>query len=594
MYLVVPETAGTFGQGMKKGFDIIMTLRRPGNSQPLAEPQQAQKKKRLFLRTLLKDLQPGAALALACCFLVALYGPLELFFTNLEDFKFGFSALFPILLVFFILAFVCCVLLLTMCYLLYQRLYDVVICAGLAVFLSAYVQGMFLSGDLPALDGSTLRWYLYKVQDIQSIILWGLVFFAVLLCARFLHREKMYRLISGLSMFLTAVLLVTGISVGILNGGFSSGPTPIMTTEGQYTMSTEQNLVVLVVDAVDSKDFYDLMETTDPEYRDMLEDFTYYPNTAGAYPFTKYGLPQILHGQWYENQEDYHSFTQRAMTQSPLLEQLRNENYRIGLYEEEADYMGGNVVKDAENLQEIAYEISDPVQLIKEELKLIWFKYAPWPVKKYVNADMEHFSSLVKAPNGVEPFSWRNPHFYESLDTESVETVSDKCFRFIHIEGAHVPFRYNKDVTLTKDGSYQKNIQCAMTVVDSYLQKLKDAGVYDNTAIVILADHGHEYSWTQPLLARCNPFLAVKGIDEHHPLEISEAPISYEDLQEMYRRLLDKQPSSQVFDAQEGDQRDRRVLVYYYRDETKMSEYLQTGHASDPDAMIPTGKEYNK
>ena len=353
-------------------------------------------------------------------------------------------------------------------------------------------------------------------------------------------------------------------------------------------------MVILVVDAVDSEDFYDLMKTTDPEFRDILEDFTYYPNTAGAYPFTKYSIPQILHGQWYENQEDYHSFTRRAMTESPLLKQLQKENYRIGFYEEDANYIGGNVVDGAENLHEIVYEISDPVQLVKEELKLVWFKYALWPIKKFVNTDMEVFSTLVKAPEGVEPFSWHNPSFYESLDTEHVEIVSDKCFRFIHIEGAHVPFRYNKDVTLTKDGTYQKNIECTMTVVDGYLQKLKDAGVYDNTAIVIMADHGHEYTWDHLILDRCNPFLAVKGVGEQHPLNISEAPVSYEDLQEMYRRLLDKQPSSQVFDAREGENRNRRVLIYYYRDETKMSEYLQTGHASDPDALVPTGKEYNK
>ena len=571
-----------------------MTFRNTETPPSSIEQPQEQKTSRSFLRRLLKDLQPGAALALACCFLATLYGPLELFFTNLEDFKFCFSALFPILLVVFILAFVCCILLLTMCYLLYQRLYDVVICAGLAVFLSAYIQGMFFSGHLPALDGIPVQWYLYKTQELQSIILWSLVFLAVILCTRFLHREKMYRLISGLSMFLTAVLLVTGISVGILNGGFSSKPTPVLTTQGQYTMSTEQNMVILVVDAVDSEDFYDLMKTTDPEFRDILEDFTYYPNTAGAYPFTKYSIPQILHGQWYENQEDYHSFTRRAMTESPLLKQLQKENYRIGFYEEDANYIGGNVVDGAENLHEIVYEISDPVQLVKEELKLVWFKYALWPIKKFVNTDMEVFSTLVKAPEGVEPFSWRNPSFYESLDTEPVEIVSDKCFRFIHIEGAHVPFRYNKDVTLTKDGTYQKNIECTMTVVDGYLQKLKDAGVYDNTAIVIMADHGHEYTWDHLILDRCNPFLAVKGVGEQHPLNISEAPVSYEDLQEMYRRLLDKQPSSQVFDAREGENRNRRVLIYYYRDETKMSEYLQTGHASDPDALVPTGKEYNK
>ena len=75
---------------------------------------------------------------------------------------------------------------------------------------------------------------------------------------------------------------------------------------------------------------------------------------------------------------------------------------------------------------------------------------------------------------------------------------------------------------------------------------------------------------------------------------ISEAPISYEDLQEMYRRLLNGAPGTEVFDAKEGDSRSRRTLIYYYIDEKHMAEFVQTGHAFDLDTLVPTGQTYNR
>ena len=89
--------------------------------------------------------------------------------------------------------------------------------------------------------------------------------------------------------------------------------------------------------------------------------------------------------------------------------------------------------------------------------------------------------------------------------------------------------------------------------------------------------------------------LLIKGRNEHHDtMQISQAPISFEDLQEAYVRLLDGRRSDEVFDWKEGDARERRFLRYSFLDDDHMQEYMQTGYASDMDTMIPTGREYNR
>ena len=543
-----------------------------------------------FLRAFL----PAIALTLAISFLLTLYGPLELFFTNKGEFHFDFLALFPELLKLFGLVTAAGLLAFGFCYILYIQLYHVALVAAAIGFICTYIQGMFFVGNLPPLDGRRINWAEYSAQNIESVILWFVVGVAVVLLVRFLHMKRMYKVFTGCALFLTSILLVTVVVVGIQNDGLSPNSEAVVTKDHEFDMSTDQNFVIFIVDAADSGTFNEMLQSGDYGFREVLEDFTYYPNTVGAYPFTKHSIPYILHGAWYENQEDFRTFTTRAMDQSPLLATLKAQNYRMGLYEEDLLYDSDHIF-DFENVRHTQYHFSSFKQLVKAELKLVWFKYAPYPLKRLAKVNMEDFNRLLQLDNEEELFSANNADFYQDAGDAEIVTVDDKCFRFIHIEGAHVPFRYDKDVNLIDEaqGSYPQNMACSMTILARYLQRLKDAGIYDNSAILIMADHGYGYERDVPIVGRCNPLLLVKGVDEHHSLEISDAPISYEDLQEAYQRLLSGASSDQIFDAQEGDERIRRILLYFYEQEGHMAEYEQHGHAFDIDTLLPTGSVYD-
>ena len=546
------------------------------------------------MKNYLRDFIPGAVLSFAGCFMLALYAPLELLFNNTKEFRFGFRILFPQLLKLFGIGLPLCLAVFALCYFLCRRLYDIVLCTGIAAYLGAYVQGMFLSGHLPPLDGTEIQWDQYTGQNILSVAVWLVVLLGVILAACFLRRRGIYRIVTAVSAFLTAVLLVTGIASGIINHGYSEPARYALTKNYEFTMSSDENLVIFVVDATDSRTFSEMLTGEDPQFADILENFTYYPNTVGAYPFTNFSIPYILHGQWYENQEDFYTFTDRAISESPLLTALQEKEYRSGIYEEDLYWIGSESLKYLDNTEPFQYRLSNSTQLIKEELKLVWFKYAPWPLKRYVLVDKDRFNHLLLLPDGLVPFNDDNSDFYQTLQSSDVTVIPEKCFRFIHIEGAHVPFRYDKDVNLIENGTYEQNIECSMTIVAAYLQKLRVAGVYDNTAIVLMADHGYGHKRVRTLVSRLNPLLAVKGKGEKHPMGISEAPISYEDLQEMYQRLLNGAPSTEVFDAREGDTRIRRTIMYNYQEEDRMAEFMQTGHAFDIETMIPTGRRFRR
>ena len=538
---------------------------------------------------------PALTLSLALSFLLTLFGPLELFFTNSSEFDFDLYALLLPLGGMFLVALAAGLIAFGLCQLIYHRLYDLMLLLGAVGLICTYVQGLFLAGNLPPLDGTSIDWNSYHGEYLKSCVLWAVVLLAFVLLTRLLHMAKMRKLVTGLSLFILAMLMVTLVTVGIQNHGFQRKTQPAVTKTDEFQMSTDQNLVVFVLDAVDSGTLRSLMESSDPDFADTLEDFTYYPNTVGAYTFTELSIPYILTGQWYENEQDFSDYYASAMVASPLLTKLKDQNYRVGVYEE--DLICDSVQQgDIDNLEETSLRFTSFTQLAKLELKLVWFKYAPYPIKRMATVNMDNFRKILEPTNGSQLFRYVNTDFYQDAGTQKITTTQDKCFRFIHIEGAHVPLRYDKNVNVigSSNGSYPQNVECAMTVLNRYLTDLKEAGVYDNTAIVVMADHGYGIYWNNGFLGRSNPLLAVKGVGEKHAMAISEAPISYEDLQEAFSRLLDGKASTQVFDAKEGEKRSRRFLLYNYLHEDHIEEYYQNGYATDQSGFTATGEVYDR
>lgn len=325
----------------------------------------------------------------------------------------------------------------------------------------------------------------------------------------------------------------------------------------------------------------------------MLSDFTYYNNTMSAYPFTVYSIPFLFSGEWYEDQEDFMEYAKRIYRSAPLFDDLESRGYRLGMYEEDAFRLEESMFR-FENMIDTTPQISSITQFMKLEIKLVGFKYMPFDLKRFCLTIPAEFSSLEKTDDfsGYETFSSDNQVFYNYLKNTPVTLTNDKCFKFIHLVGAHSPWHQDAQMNEIENGTYEQSIEACMTIVATYLQKLKDSGVYDNTAIMILSDHGYNIEDDDSSEKRQHPILFVKGVGEHYDeLQFSSAPISQSDYLEAYTRLLDGKQGDAIFDYKEGDTRKRRFLFYDYDEPTHFYEYMQTGYAGDEDTMYFTGVE---
>lgn len=162
-----------------------------------------------------------------------------------------------------------------------------------------------------------------------------------------------------------------------------------------------------------------------------------------------------------------------------------------------------------------------------------------------------------------------------------------------------MPFRYDENVNLigVEEGTYRDNLKATLTITRTYLDKLKEAGVYNNSTIIVMADHGYaeEYGTTDGVEAcerRQNPIFFAKAKNEKHEMRVSHAPVSYADLQEAFIRLMTAESGENIFEYQEGTERKRRYIYYDFMEDEYMYEYICNGHASDDAEMVFTGNTY--
>jgi len=536
----------------------------------------------------------GGALLLsaALAFLVSIYAPIELFCGSQEDFWFEIGDLLPACGVLFLSIFAGAFLILFLLRLWGKTPLAIGLAVVLTLFAGGYVQGNFLVSKLPPLDGTKVDWNADPVQRFTSIALFVLLLAVLLfLCLKF--RNVYNKTVLFLGGGLTAMLLITFVTL-LLSTRFIDKSGQLRPTDrGDMTYSTEQNLIVLVVDATDGGEFMAALEDN-TEFADTFDDFTYFEDALAGYPFTRNALPLMLTGEWYKNECSYEQYVTDAFQNSPLMNKLRQENYRIGLYNDgELVFDGAAYEGVFENQISVDPYFRDLRSTMGLVLKMSAIRYAPWDLKDFGYNATEYAVFLRELPEVTDgDVKKKNSVFYNAVKEGTLTTAEEKCARILHIEGAHVPFIYNKNVDIIEEGSYRDNMEATLTICDAYLKALKDSGVYDNSVIVILGDHGFNNSGNEGMGYRMHPALLIKGIGEKgEALKTDATPLSYEQLAEALTKALDKTPTEDLF-PENAYPEGRHFIGYWYSFEHAMEEYHVAGRADEVDKMAPTGNKY--
>ena len=301
-------------------------------------------------------------ISIVLSYMLFIYEPINMFASNTSDFWFDLKTLlFPSFILFGI-SFIIFVIIINLIYLIHKKLFRYLSIIEFIVFICTYIQGNYLVGELPVLDGTPIQWNSYLIQNIITIIIWIVVIISSIIMIKKLTINNYLKYSGYVTIAIFFMLSISLISVLITTDGLEDKTVNTQATFKEYNKySTNKNFIILLVDAIDSKAFEKSLNSNN-EFKNMFDNFTYYPDTMSYYPFTHESIPQILSGKIYENDRELSEYSTQSMKKSYLINTLKDKDYSLNMYTRDISFLDeqalefNNFVLTSDVLDWLAYQ----------------------------------------------------------------------------------------------------------------------------------------------------------------------------------------------------------------------------------------------
>lgn len=459
------------------------------------------------------------------CFMLFIFGPSEIFFTNAAEFEFVYGD-FAYLVIGISLVFTMALSLLLM--FMPMVVYKIIVSLFFGFSVAGYVQVMFINSGLDLLGMNPEGYQVAAGQAIVNILIW-LAIIALMLYLAFSDMETWKLMVSFGSEILICIQAVAWCTLVFSAGADAyvreDGGQYILSGEEQYSVSAKDNIIVFIMDYF-SNEYLNPMLEEDPDLLDCMKDFTYYNNTDCVYFGTYPSLIHILSGQEPEPQTAINNWCYNLWQSEEVqgfYKELREQDYVSNVYTPEKSMLCGmnslevmkgtfsNIVKDGHN-QVVNYEL-----LVKTMIKMSGYRMFPYILKPYVYTDYSEYADIVSQK--TNKITHTNSAFYAGLLENGLTANRESNYYVVqHLEGTHA-FTTASDGSYKADATREETIKGCLVILEEYMNQLKKLGVYDDATIIVTSDHGG------PRDSQVIFFMKEPG-EEHNEIQVNKAPIS--------------------------------------------------------------------
>lgn len=464
-----------------------------------------------------KKIFAAAILSISISFTVFFFSPIEVFLGNQKEFLINFEqAAIPLLIV----SLVCSAAVLTILILLYkicEKAFEIALRLVLGILLAFYMQSLFFNGKMSS-QNEIISYPDDLKTNIINFIVYYFILFVPLIIYAAAHKKsdikwlnKGNKLIVPYAASLIFLMQLCGTSVTVLNTDLNKNEntySSYFSYEPAMSLSTEENIVVFLFDRLDSLWMDEVIERY-PEVKDELEGFTFYQNNVSHNTNTFPSVSQMLTGVYYKG-ENWVDYLDTAWKSGTIPHELKKNGYNVNLFIDKTTEFNNykqleGICDNIEYCQRSDYSFNyiGKNGIIPTMTRFSFSRTLPYIFKESMTKDI--------APGFSNEFISYLPEINEKLAPVAIESKSDikfnnyiktyglksdsgnKTFTFIHLNGAHgqnesVSALYNDpesqgfDRISTARGVYE--------IIFEYLRQMKKLGVYDNSTIIIVGDHG--------------------------------------------------------------------------------------------------------
>jgi len=528
-----------------------------------------------------------------------LHAPFEMYLTNRIDFWFSLSDFWWLIVLTFAIVFL---VFFFIGAILPKKLRDIYSVIAISGGICLYVQGNFLNVDLGTLNGSEIIWSDYKSKFIINACIW-IAIILISLVLFFIFKQKSIKVLSFVAVFVLLVqvatlstLLITGIN-DELDTTENSHYT--ITDKNLYTVSKNENVIVLILDMFDNEYMREIITET-PEVKDTFKDFTFFDNATGSYSSTCYAISAIVTGQVIGNEESsLKENVDKAYENTNMYRELSQQGYVFDMYTSYS-MTPQEVLDMSENYLKVKSTISNEFSFIKRMYRLVVCRFAPDFLKQDYWLTGNEFKELEVLKSGNSNiFNEDNLLFYQGVQHNGLKLTDEKRFKVIPLNGVHYPYLIDENanpIAPTSDPIYALGAaKGVLKIVDTYLDELKENGAYENSTIVLVADHGY---YTSGVLT--NPLIMVKRANVNSDFTINKAPVSHFDLHATIMDSLglndNEKYGKSMFEINTEEPRERLFYQYNLFEghsnwKFRLMEYSVNGITNERKNFKLTGKE---
>ncbi len=530
------------------------------------------------IKTYLKNIKISVAVTGLLAFMLFVFCPAETYCANSLELPFVYGE-FCGWLWLFAIAFVIVASAVTA--LLPDRLHSLIVAILLGLSVCAYIQNMFLNKGLDLIGLNPDGYTADSKKAGTNITVWLVIILIIVIIG--IIKDNGKKIITYAALFLLAIQVIAYLSL-MISADDSCFHYPKaeyhFSGEEQYDLSKDGNIVLFVVDSLSTRDLRRALGIK-PDALNGFNDFVYYTNVDCCYCGTYPSLTHMLTDYYLDFEAGVNDWTYDAWSDAnckSFYEGMKNEGYRCLLYTPDLNIICGNndpnelLADKWDNFTDEPFEreVANS-RIVKVMIKMAAYRMLPQVMKDVAYVDISEYSDAVRVIDN--PIMHENYDFGDKLEDGGISTHNgNKVFAVQHIMGIH---SFKND----EYGKFKDNSTCDETtlgclhILNEYIEQMKKAGVYDNSTIIITADHGWDMG-QQPV------FFLKEAEASSDKMQENNAPITFHELLPTIAQIAGVKminDAATIYDYKQDELRERKLYIRFYMEDYPNVPYYGGG-----------------
>ena len=341
-----------------------------------------------------------------------------------------------------------------------------------------------------------------------------------------------------------------------------------------------------------------------PEYINEYNGFTWYKNAISLGNYTCGSIPSLFAGEDYSpeklNKMEGDGYDKIRESSKIMFEPFIADDYKVSILGGGSSYMSSSWYDGINYTEKSPYgkyfkrnyrgDLDESGSISQGPLfiMLSLFQNSPYFLKPIIYNDAGWFIfSDIALYGTVEGKVVTEYGFVKLLSKVSNTNETGNTFKYIHSTLTHRPWCFKKDGTVVSPGEFSDEeaksywtgkaaYYCCSgftALFRDYIKWLKDNGVYDNTYIILVSDHGNDFPDQNPLINehdynRLNILFMVKPFGARGDMKTdNDTLISLQDVSDFLKNAKDGTPLT--------ISKNRKVYPSYF---IHLQTFLDTGN----------------